>query len=216
MVKKALIVVDVQNDFLPGGALAVPRGYEIIPFVNRLVQLPFDVIVATCDFHPPGHYSFASAWGKKVNEIVHIDGVDQILWPDHCVQNTWGAEFSRDLDTSYFHKVFYKGVDLQIDSYSAFFDNERKKSTGLERYLKEQNCQQLYFVGLATDYCVLYSVRDALGLGFQVYVVSDACQGIELVEGDVARAFAEMRSREAILTTTAEVEASFAERLSGS
>jgi nicotinamidase/pyrazinamidase len=208
-VKKALIIVDVQNDFLPGGALAVPFGDEIIPNINRMVQLPFDQIVATQDWHPRRHVSFASTWGKKPGEHITHGSIDQILWPDHCVQGSRGAKFSRKLDTSHFHKIIHKGSDANIDSYSTFFDNLGLRSTGLEGYLREKECEELYFAGLATDYCVLYSVRDALTLGLQSFVVTDACRGIDSEPGDVERALEEMRERGAILLSTLDVENKF-------
>lgn len=216
MTKKALIVVDVQNDFLPGGSLSVPRGHEVIPFINRLVQLPFDIVVATCDSHPKNHLSFASQWNKRVGEHVSIDDVDQILWPDHCVQGTRGAEFSHDLDTSFFHEVFRKGTDPRIDSYSVFFDNGRKKATGLEDYLRANMCEELYFAGIATEYCVYYSIKDALALGFSCAVVVDACRGIDLVQGDIARALEELELKGVKMYQTTEVEALFSSRLLGS
>jgi nicotinamidase/pyrazinamidase len=209
MGKRAFIIVDVQNDFLPGGALAVPRGDEVIPLINRMVKLPFDVIVATRDFHPQGHWSFASTWNKKVHERVVIDGIEQILWPDHCIQGSLGSEFAKDLDTSRFHHLVYKGTDPKIDSYSTFFDNEKLKSTGLEEYLRKLGVDELYFAGLATDYCVRYSVQDAAALGFKAYVVIDACRGVELQPGDCARAIEEMRDEGAEVMTTDDVEQRF-------
>ena len=206
MGKKALIIVDVQNDFLPGGALAVPHGDEVIPLINRMVLLPFDLIIATRDFHPSHHLSFASTWGKKVYERVLLDGIEQILWPDHCVQGSAGSEFSSKLDTSRLQQIVYKGTDLKVDSYSTFFDNERLKSTGLEAYLREQGVDELYVAGLATDYCVRYSVQDAIQLGFKPYVVIDACRGVELQPGDVARAISEMQQEGAEMITTDDVE----------
>jgi len=208
-VKKALIVVDVQNDFLPGGALAVPSGDEIIPNINRMLQLPFDQIIATQDWHPKRHASFASTWGKKPGEHITLDTVDQILWPDHCVSGTRGAKFSKLLDTTHFHTIIHKGIEATIDSYSTFFDNMRLRSTGLEDYLREKECEEIYFAGLATDYCVLYSVRDALRLGFRAFVVTDACRGIDLSPGDVTRALDEMASLGAILLSTTDVENKF-------
>lgn len=209
MSKAALIVVDVQNDFLPGGALAVPRGNEVIAPINRLLQLPFDRIVATQDYHPKGHVSFASTWNKKAGERIIVDGVEQILWPDHCVQGTDGVLFSNLLDTTHFCRVIHKGADPKIDSYSTFFDNEELKSTGLETFLRNEGIKELYFAGLATEYCVLYSVYDALKLGFTVYVVLDACRGIDLRPNDAKCAIDEMKKLGAIITTTKEVENQF-------
>lgn len=206
MRKRGLVVVDVQNDFLPGGALAVPHGDEIIPHINKLVKLPFDVCVATKDFHPPHHQSFASTWEKKPKECILVDGVMQTLWPDHCVQGTLGAEFSSKLDTSHFEYVALKGVDLQEDSYSTFFDLHHKKhSTGLDEFLRSKGATDLYFAGLATDYCVLYSVLDAIELGYKAYIIVDACRGIELQKGDVEAAFEKMQQQGAECITTEQV-----------
>lgn len=206
MGKKALVVVDVQNDFLPGGALGVAHGDEIIPLINQLVKLPFDLIVATKDFHPPHHQSFASTWEKKPKETILVDGLVQTLWPDHCVQGTYGAEFSSKLDTSHFEYVGLKGVDLREDSYSTFFDlHHKKRSTGLDEFLRSKGVTDLYFCGLATDYCVLYSVLDARELGYNAYVLVDACRGIELHTGDIEAALTKMRSRGAKCITSAEI-----------
>ena len=213
MTKKALIVVDVQNDFLPGGTLPVPRGDEVIPYINRMLQLPFDQIIATRDFHPEKHSSFASSWNKRPGERLQIGSVEQILWPEHCVQGSQGSEFAATLDTSHFHKVVHKGTDIKVDSYSTFFDNKQLQSTGLESYLHEQDIEELYFAGLATDYCVLYSVRDAISLGFTAYVVVDACRGVDLSPGDVQRAFDEMQHIGAHLITTEEVEQRFTQHM---
>jgi len=186
--KNALIVVDIQNDFMPDGALGVQGADAIISLINRLVVLPFDVCVASKDWHPKNHVSFASTWKKKPEDHLLVHDIDQTLWPDHCIQNTFGAEFYKDLTTTHFEKVMHKGAETDIDSYSTFFDNEKKRSTGLEKYLKEKGVTDLYFAGLTTEYCVLYSVLDALGLGFTTHVAIDACRGIELQVGDVQKA----------------------------
>jgi len=198
-VMKALILVDIQNDFVPGGALAVPEGDKIIPIVNRL-QEHFDLIVATQDWHPAGHGSFASNHkGKKTGDIVDLEGLTQILWSDHCIQETRGAEFVPDLDTSRFAKVFHKGTDLSIDSYSTFFDNAHRKSTGLENFLKEKGVNEIFIAGLATDYCVKYSALDAIQLGFRTFVIEDACRGVNLLPGDAEKAIEEMQNAGAII-----------------
>jgi len=155
--KKALILVDIQQDFLPGGSLAVKKGNEILPVVNSLLDRRFDLVVATQDWHPADHGSFAANQGKKVGEVIDLYGISQILWPIHCVQNTPGADFSPLLRLDKIDKVFHKGTDPTIDSYSTFFDNCHKRSTGLETYLRENGIQRVYIVGLATDYCVKYS-----------------------------------------------------------
>lgn len=190
---KALILVDIQNDFVPGGALAVPEGDQIIPLVNRL-QKDFDMIVATKDWHPTNHGSFASNHtGTKPGDIVDLNGLQQILWPDHCVQNTKGSEFVTLLDTSRIVKVFHKGTDPGIDSYSTFFDNAQRKSTGLENFLKGKGVKEVYIAGLATDYCVKYSALDAIRLGFDTTVIIDACRGVNLNPDDSDKAIEEMK-----------------------
>lgn len=174
----ALILVDIQNDFLPGGALAVPRGDEIIAAANRL-QERFGLVVATQDWHPAGHASFASSHpGKNVYDAVMIDGVEQILWPDHCVQGSRGAELARAFNTNRVEAIFRKGTDPGIDSYSAFYDNARRKSTGLEGYLKWRKVDRVFLAGLAADFCVSYSIMDALAMGFGAVLVKDATRAI--------------------------------------
>jgi nicotinamidase/pyrazinamidase len=174
----ALILVDIQNDFLPGGALAVPRGDEIIAVANRLEER-FGLIVATQDWHPAGHASFASSHpGKNIYDAVVIDGVEQILWPDHCVQGSKGAELARAFNTNRVEAIFRKGTDPAIDSYSAFHDNARRKSTGLEGYLKWKKVDRVFLAGLAADFCVSYSIMDALAMGFGAVLVKDATRAI--------------------------------------
>lgn len=189
---KALIIVDVQNDFLEGGALPVKNGHEVIHFINKF-QKEFDLIVATKDWHPKTHKSFANVHGKQVGEFIDLVGVKQILWPPHCIQNTHGAEFGEALQTETIDKVFYKGVDENIDSYSTFYDNAHLRETGLGDYLKEKGVQHVFVVGLATDYCVKFSVLDALDLGFKVTVLLEGCRGIDLKAGDVEKAIEEMK-----------------------
>jgi nicotinamidase/pyrazinamidase len=189
----ALIVTDIQNDFLPGGALAVSQGDEVIPIANRL-QPKFDLVVATQDWHPADHGSFASNHaGKRVGETIDLNGLPQILWPVHCVQGTRGAKFSEELSTSRIQRIFQKGLDAGIDSYSAFFDNARRKDTGLGGYLWREGVEQVYILGLTTDYCVKFTALDAVSLGFDAYVILDGCRGVNLRPGDVDRAVAEMR-----------------------
>jgi len=191
---RALILVDIQNDFLPGGALAVPRGDEVVGVANRL-QDSFDRVVATKDYHPPGHGSFASSHsGHRVGDVIQLQGLDQILWPDHCVQGTSGAELAPGLQTSRIEKIFYKGVDPDIDSYSAFFDNASRRSTGLDAYLCDQGIEEIYIAGLATDYCVRATALDGARLGFEVNVVADGCRAVDLRPGDGTRAFQTMRA----------------------
>ena len=190
---KALIIVDLQNDFLPGGALPVPYGDEVIPLANEL-QRRFDPILATQDWHPPNHGSFATNHkGKKPGDRVILDGIEQILWPVHCVQNTRGAEFAPSFKTSRIAHVFHKGVDPFIDSYSTFFDNAHRRHTGLAYYLEERSIKDIYLLGLALDYCVKYSALDARQLGLNTHVILDGCRGIDLESGDIDRALDEMK-----------------------
>jgi nicotinamidase/pyrazinamidase len=175
----ALIIVDVQNDFLPGGALAVKDGDAVIPVINNL-QKKFDLVVATQDWHPADHKSFASSHpGKKVFEEIILDGLPQVLWPDHCVQETVGAEFSSELDTKKIEAIFRKGMDKNIDSYSGFFDNGKKKATGMGAYLKGRGISSIYVCGLAADYCVNFTALDGLELGFQSTIITDATRAID-------------------------------------
>lgn len=192
--KKALLMVDLQNDFCRNGSLEVPDANTIIPHANSLQQ-NFECVIASKDWHPEDHLSFAANHpGKKVNDILEIDGIQQILWPVHCVQNTPGAEFHPDLKTDKISKIVYKGTNKQIDSYSAFFDNAHLRKTDLQDYLEKQNIQTIYVMGLATDYCVKYTCIDAMHLGFKTYIIEDACRGVELVAGDIVRAIDEMRA----------------------
>lgn len=189
---KALVVIDVQRDFLPGGSLAVSHGDEVIPVINQL-QERFDLVVASKDWHPEGHKSFADSHaGKAVGDVIDLGGVEQILWPVHCVEGSPGAEFGEGLKTERFSHTVFKGTDENVDSYSCFFDNQRLRDTGLADYLREQGVDELYMTGIATDYCVKFSVLDALDLGFKVHLVTDACRGVELLPGDTERAIAEM------------------------
>ena len=175
----ALIIVDVQNDFLPGGTLAVKNGFDIIPVINS-IQEEFDLVVATQDWHPAEHKSFASNHpGKKPFEEIEMDGLPQVLWPDHCVQQTAGAEFSKELDTKKIEAIFRKGMDKNIDSYSGFFDNGKKKSTGLADYLKGRNINSVFVAGLAADFCVYFTALDALELGFRASIITDATKSID-------------------------------------
>lgn len=203
--KNALILVDLQNDFCPGGALAVPDGDAVVAVANQL-QPYFDLVVATKDWHPLHHVSFASTHaGRKVGDIITVDQIPQVLWPDHCLQESHGSEFHSALDIRYIKKIFHKGVDVAIDSYSAFFDNEHLRSTGLGDYLRDAGFDHIYIMGLATDYCVKYSTMDALHLGFNVYVITDGCRGIDLKPGDIAQALNEMRDAGAILVTSDDI-----------
>jgi nicotinamidase/pyrazinamidase len=201
----ALVLVDIQNDFLPGGALPVPRGDEVIAPANRL-QTHFERVVATQDWHPPDHGSFAANHrGKKPGDIIDLHGIPQILWPVHCVQGTRGAHFAPELRTERIERVFRKGVDVNIDSYSGFFDNGHRRSTGLGEYLKQVGVAEIYIAGLATDYCVKFSALDARWLGFRTYVIEDVCRGIDLRAGDIARALHKMRQAGATIISSREI-----------
>lgn len=191
---RILIITDVQHDFMPGGALGIAGGNEIIPIINRLIP-KFDLVFATQDWHPPHHVSFASTHKQKPGDRIQMGEVEQILWPDHCIQNSWGAEIAEGLHRKKINAVFHKGVDPKVDSYSTFFDNARKRSTGLADYLRKHHLDHLYFVGLATDYCVLYSVLDSLELGFETFVIRDACRAINLLPGDEEKAFQKMEAQ---------------------
>jgi nicotinamidase/pyrazinamidase len=181
---KALVLVDLQKDFLPGGSLAVEEGDQVIPKVNNMLNHSFDLVVATQDWHPANHGSFASNHeNKKPGDIIDLQGTEQILWPDHCVQNSEGAEFADDLDTEKIDKIIKKGTDPNIDSYSGFYDNEHKKATGLHDYLKQKNIDSLVIAGLAADVCVRFTALDALELGYKTQVVKDATRAVEKEEG---------------------------------
>lgn len=201
----ALILVDIQNDFLPGGALAVPNGDEIVPIVNQL-QPYFDLVVATQDWHPANHGSFAvNHRGKNPFEVIDLNGLTQVLWPVHCVQNTNGGDFAPGLDRNRWDRVFHKGTDSTVDSYSGFFDNGHRQATGLGDYLRAKGVTYVSVAGLATDYCVKFTVLDALELGFKTRLIEDACRGIDLQPGDIRKAVEEMRAAGAEILQAAEV-----------
>jgi nicotinamidase/pyrazinamidase len=199
------LLIDIQNDFCPGGALAVPEGNRIVPVANRLIA-ESSLVVATQDWHPAEHGSFAANHpDKEPGDMVKLGGTDQILWPTHCVQGTAGAAFHPDLDASRIDQVFQKGTDPKIDSYSGFFDNDHRTATGLGEFLKARGVRDLSICGLATDYCVKFTVMDALALGFKVTVVTDACRGVNLQPGDSTQAWVEMRQAGAHLLTSKEL-----------
>jgi len=201
----ALVIVDVQNDFCPGGALAVPEGDRVAPLANRL-QPRFGLVVATQDWHPANHGSFAANHpGRKPGDVIELEGLEQILWPVHCVRHTPGAAFHPDLNQTQIAEVFQKGTDPKIDSYSGFFDNARRKATGLGDYLKERGATDVYICGLATDYCAKFSALDSVRLGFATHLIEDACRGVDLKPGDVGRAIDEMRSEGVRILRSAEL-----------
>jgi nicotinamidase/pyrazinamidase len=189
----ALLLIDIQNDFLPGGALAVPGGDEVVAVANRVMR-QYDLVVATQDWHPADHLSFASQHpGRQVGETIVLDGAPQILWPDHCVQDTWGAEFPPQLDRRRIEHIVPKGTDRRIDSYSGFFDNARRQATGLESLLRSHHADEVHLLGLATDYCVLATALDAVDLGFRTALLTEGVRGVELQPGDCRRAIERMR-----------------------
>lgn len=191
--KSALVLVDLQRDFLPGGALAVPEGDRVVPLANQLARR-FGLVVATQDWHPPEHVSFAvNHPGKLPGDVITLGEIRQVLWPVHCVQFTPGAAFAPGLDTGRIARIFAKGTQPDVDSYSGFFDNLRRRSTGLGEFLNSRDVRVVYILGLATDYCVRATALDARALGFETRLVVDACRGVELQEGDVQRALAEMQ-----------------------
>ncbi len=202
---KALIIVDIQNDFCTGGALAVPDAEAIIPVINTL-SAKFDTVIATKDYHPAGHASFASSHeGKIPGDIIDLNGNPQTLWPDHCVRHTDGADFHPTLDTANLYEVIYKGTTPEVDSYSAFFDNDHITDTALDKVLKSLKVKQLFICGLATDYCVKATALDAVELGYITHLVTDACSGVELNPGDAQKAIGEMTSRGVIPITSAQL-----------
>lgn len=193
MPNTALIIIDMQNDFMPGGVLAVPNGNEIIDLINQL-QLKFDLVIATQDWHPAIHKSFATNHAnQKPFNIIDLNGLSQTLWPAHCVQNTSGAELVNNLNKTKIQKIIHKGTNPNIDSYSAFFDNAHLQKTDLDDYLKLHKINTVYIAGVATDYCAKFSALDAIKLGYKAYLLEDACKGINLQPDDIKNALDEMR-----------------------
>ena len=187
----ALVVIDVQNDFCPGGALEVPNGDEVVAPINGLMER-FRHVLLTQDWHPIDHISFASMHeGRNPFEVIQVDYGSQVLWPNHCVQGTSGAEFHAALNVDSAELVIRKGYRHTIDSYSALFENDRSTSTGLAGYLRDRGFERLFMAGLATDYCVAYSALDGRREGFEIIVIDDACRGIDL-EGSVEAAWRQM------------------------
>ncbi|MCX8089382.1 MAG: bifunctional nicotinamidase/pyrazinamidase [Verrucomicrobiae bacterium] len=189
----ALIIVDVQRDFLPGGALPVPEGDAVIPVLNR-IQTRYPLVALTQDWHPPDHLSFASQHpGRRPLERIELDGLEQVLWPDHCVWNSPGAALADALDTGRAAAIFRKGMDRRVDSYSGFFDNGRRRKTGLAEWLRGLGVTEVHVAGLAADYCVAYTARDAAELGFRVAILEDATRPISAA--GFAQIAAELRQR---------------------
>jgi nicotinamidase/pyrazinamidase len=182
-----LLVIDVQNDFCPGGNLPVPSGHGVVPIIDRLAE-KFENVVLTQDWHPAGHCSFASSHpGRKAFDRIATDHGEQVLWPDHCVQGTWGADLHRDLHIPHAALILRKGIHRAIDSYSAFFENDHETPTGLTGYLRERGSTRVFAVGLALDFCVRFSAEDAVRSGFSVVVIENACRAID-VAGSLASA----------------------------
>lgn len=202
--KTALIVVDVQNDFCPGGALGVPEGHEVVPIANALMP-SFPLVVLTQDWHPAGHKSFASNnQDAEQYTTIEMPYGPQVMWPDHCIQRTAGAAFHSILEVEKAHMIIRKGFRPHIDSYSTFFENDRTTSTGLDGYLKDQNIDHVVMVGLATDYCVYFSAMDARKLGYQVTVIEDGCRGIDL-NGSLDAAIADMRDHGVVFKNSSDM-----------
>lgn len=199
----ALLLIDLQYDFMPTGFLPVAEGDQVVPIANRLMPL-FQTVVATQDWHPANHGSFAAnhPW-RKPGQVIDLDGLPQVLWPMHCVQNTFGAELVDELDKRQITKVFQKGTDPKIDSYSGFYDNGHRKSTGMGEWLQERGITHLFVMGLATDYCVKFSVLDALAAGFVTYFIEDGSRGVNLAPNDVEAAIAQMQAPS--ISTTNEI-----------
>lgn len=199
----ALIIVDIQYDFLTGGSLAVENGNEIIPIINAL-QNHFSLVVATQDWHPDNHKSFASNHEDKNEfEIIDLNGNEQVLWPNHCVQGTDGALFFSELNEKRIEAIFRKGMDREIDSYSGFYDNGRKKNTGMAGYLKDRKIKNIFICGIASDFCVYYTALDGLSLDFNVFVVEDASRAIN--EAGNKEAMADLRAKGAKIISSKEV-----------
>jgi nicotinamidase/pyrazinamidase len=200
--KKALLLVDLQKDFCKGGALEVRNADEVIDIANKAIKI-FNrnkhLIIATKDWHPEGHKSFAVNSNTKAGEIGILNGLEQVWWPVHCVENTSGSEFHDRLNRKYISKIVYKGTDEEVDSYSGFFDNGRKNKTDLYCYLSEHEIQELYVMGLATDYCVKYTVLDAVKLGYKVWLIEDGCRGVNINPDDSRKAVEEMEQAGALL-----------------
>ncbi|WP_425638304.1 bifunctional nicotinamidase/pyrazinamidase [Algoriphagus yeomjeoni] len=201
----ALLIVDVQNDFLPGGALAVTNGDEVVPVINQL-QEQFNFIVATQDFHPADHGSFAANHeGTKPGELIKLSGLQQILWPVHCVQGSEGAEFHAELNPIKWTAIFQKGTNPEVDSYSGFFDNARRGDTGLGDFLQNEGIMNVFVTGLAQDYCVKYTALDAVSLGFKTYLITDATRAVNLSAEDGEKALEEMKKAGVIIVESSAI-----------
>ncbi len=194
MNKKALIIIDVQNDCCPGGTLAVSDGDKIIPAINKISN-KFDKVIATQDWHPKGHISFASTHNKEPYQAIETKNGTQVLWPDHCVQDTPGAGFHKELILKHVDLIIRKGTDPGLDSYSALLENDKQTETGLQHYLKGLNINEVFLCGLATDYCVYFSAVDVKNAGFNATVILDACRGVDVPEGNIQKAIDDMKNK---------------------
>ena len=202
MKNTALLIVDVQNDFLAGGALEVMNGDFVIPIINKL-QGKFNLVIATQDWHPENHKSFASQHkNSRIGDFVNLKGIKQILWPDHCVENTFGSEIALNLNQSKIEKVIQKGNNPNIDSYSGFFENDKKTKTELDNYLREREIETVYICGLATDYCVKFTANDATTLGYKTYLIEDACKGVNISTIDSELAIGEMKDNGVVVVSS--------------
>lgn len=203
---RALVLVDIQNDFLPGGPLAVPDGDAVIAVANA-IQPRFDLVVATQDWHPANHGSFADNHeGRVPGDVIELEELQQILWPRHCVQGTRGADFPAELQRNRWSRIFKKGTDPTIDSYSGFFDNGHRKATGLGDYLASRGVAEVYVMGLATDYCVKFTTLDARQLGLDTFLITDGCRGVDLQEGDIDTAISDMQKAGVVCITSREIQ----------
>ena len=201
---KALLIIDVQNDFCPGGNLAVPEGDAVVPIINKLID-QFDIIIQTQDWHPANHSSFASNHaGKNPYDTIELEYGTQVLWPNHCIQNSLGAAFHPELNTEKTQVIIRKGFRAKIDSYSTFFENDKITATGLSGYLRERGVEELYATGLATDFCVKWSILDGLQEGFKMFLVQDAVRGIDL-NGSLQSALDEMKEKGAVFITSDQI-----------
>lgn len=202
---RALIVIDLQNDFMPGGPLGVSGAREVLPLVNTLMPR-FDVVVATQDWHPADHGSFAANHeGRKPFEEIAFNGLQQTLWPVHCVQGTAGAEFVEELDTDHFVAVVRKGTDKTVDSYSGFADNGNRNRSGLAGLLSERGVTEVYVCGVATDFCVNFTARDAAAAGFRVFLIEDACRGVAMTPSAIPEAIKGLQDLGVTITTSTQV-----------
>ena len=202
---RVLLVVDVQNDFCPGGSLPVHDGDQVVPVINHCSTF-FKRVVATQDWHPRNHVSFAASHpGKKIHDVVKVHDLEQVLWPQHCVQGTHGADFHPALNTENFSLVLRKGTKPNIDSYSAFRENDKKTITGLDGYLRRLSVRKVYLSGLATDYCVFYSALDAVSMGFETHVIIDACRGVDVPAGNVEQSMIIMKEHGVVIIDSSDL-----------